>query len=196
MRWSCYAIRVCAEVHGALEQFARVMFLGALRSSWRFRSPGWHLGSLHVVRDRHICLSFYCSFTYLLFKMECAPCGRTTRSNTPSEVLVFHQTLSTLESKLHRSDSVEHTQGRTQIIHVFPPVSNNENEFTILSIFHTTRVLRNILLQYQVQSTEFKQRNYNKHLTIRYEDPSVPTRRILHTTATRQAAPATGVNKP
>ena len=57
------------------------------------------------------------------------------------------------------------------------------------------RVL-NYLLQYQVQSAEFKQRNYNKHLTIRYKDPSVPTRRILHTTTTPQAGPATGVNKP
>ena len=87
-------------------------------------------------------------------------------------------------------------QGRTRIIHVFPPKSNNDNEFTRLSPFYTTRVLRNTLLQYQVQSTEFKQRNYNKHLTVEYKDPSVPTRRILHTTATLQATPVTGVNKP
>ena len=80
------------------------------------------------------------------------------------------------------------------MIHIFPPGSNNENEFTIHSLFHTTRVLINTLLQYQVQSAEFKKRNYNKHLTVEYKDPSVPTR-ILHTTATLQAAPATGVNK-
>ena len=92
--------------------------------------------------------------------------------------------------------SVEPPQGRTRIIHDFPPESNNENEFTILSPFHTTRVLRNTLLQYQVQGAKFKQRNYNKHLTVEYKDPSVPTRRILHTMATPQAAPATGVNKP
>ena len=73
--------------------------------------------------------------------------------------------------------------------------SNNEYEHTILSPFQT-RVLRNTLLQYQVQSAEFKQRNYNKHLTIRYKDPSVPTKRILHTTATPQAAPVIRVNKP
>ena len=56
--------------------------------------------------------------------------------------------------------------------------------------------LENTLLQYQVQSVEFKQRNYNKHLTVEYKDPSMPTKQILHTTATLQAAPATGVNKP
>ena len=53
-------------------------------------------------------------------------------------------------------------------------------------------LIRNTLLQYQVQSAEFKQRNYNKHLTVEYKDPSMPTRRILHTTATLQAAPTTG----
>ena len=56
--------------------------------------------------------------------------------------------------------------------------------------------LENTLLQYQVQSAEFKQWNYNKHLIVEYKDPSMPTRRILHTTATLQAAPTTGVNKP
>ena len=98
-----------------------------------------------------------------------------------------------------RSSSTRHLrilsstpQGRTQIIHIFPPWSNNENEFTILSPFYTTRVLRNTLLQYQVQSAEFKQGNYNKYLTVEYKDPSVLTRRILHTKATLQAAPATG----
>ena len=34
-------------------------------------------------------------------------------------------------------------RGRTQTIYVFPLGSNNENEFIILSPFHTSRVLRN-----------------------------------------------------
>ena len=87
------------------------------------------------------------------------------------------------ESWLHRVVPSSTPQGRTRTIHIFPLGSNNENELTILSPFHTSRVLRNTLLQYQVQIVEFKQRNYNKHLTIRYKDPSVPTRRILHSKA-------------
>ena len=110
--------------------------------------------------------------------------------------LVFYQTLSTPKASYIGWIPSRTPQGRTRIIHIFPPGSNNENEFTILSPFHTTRVLRNTLLHYQVQSTEFKQRNYNKHLTIEYKDLSVPTRRILHTIATLQAALATEINKP
>ena len=115
-------------------------------------------------------------------------CGRTAQNSMLLEVLIFHQTLSTTK--------VSYIRRSRRTIHVFHPRSNNENEFTILSPFHTTRVLGNTLLQYQVQSAEFKQQNYNKHLTVEYKDPPVPTRRILHTTATLQAAPATGVNNP
>ena len=100
------------------------------------------------------------------------------------------------ESRLHRIVPLSTPQERTRIINIFSPGSNNKNKFTILSPFHITRVLRNTLLQYQVQSAEFKQWNYNKPLTIEYKDPSVPTRRILHTTAIPQATPTTGVNKP
>ena len=53
------------------------------------------------------------------------------------------------ESKLHRTVPSSTPQGRTQTIHVFHLGFNNEYEFTILSPFHTTRVLRNYLLQYQ-----------------------------------------------
>jgi len=122
-------------------------------------------------------------------------CGRTVRNNTPSEAPVFHQTLSIPKASYIGRIPSSTPHERTRIIHVFSPGSNNENEFTILSLFHTTRVLGNTLLQYQVQSAEFKQRNYNTHLTVRYKDPFVPTRRILHTTATPQTAPTTGVNK-
>ena len=106
--------------------------------------------------------------------------------------LVFYQTLSTPKASYIGRIPSNTPQGRTRIIHIFPPGSNNENEFTILSLFYTTRVLRNTLLQYQVQSAKFKQRNYNKHITVEYKDPSVPTRRILHTTVALQAAPAIG----
>ena len=51
-------------------------------------------------------------------------------------------------------------------------------------------------LEIHYYNTKFRVWNYNERLTIRYKDPSVPTRRILHTTATRQVTPATGVNKP
>ena len=92
------------------------------------------------------------------------PCGRTAQNNRPLKALVFHQTLSTPKASYIGRIPSSTPQGRTRIIHVFPPRSNSENEFTILSLFHTTRVLRNTLLQYLVQSVEFKQRNYNKHL--------------------------------
>ena len=82
------------------------------------------------------------------------------------------------------------------MIHIFSSGSNNENKFSILNQFYTIRVLRNILLHYQVQSVEYKQRNENKHLSIIYKDPSVPSRRIIHTTTTPQVAPTTGINKP
>ena len=99
------------------------------------------------------------------------------------------------ESKLHLTVPSSTPQGRTRTIHVFHPGSNNENEFTSLSPFHTIIVLKNTLLQYQVQSAEFKQRNWNKLLMIRYKDPSISTRRILYTIIIPQATPATGVNK-
>ena len=75
-------------------------------------------------------------------------CGRTSQNNTPSEALVFHQTLSTPKASYIGQILSSTPQGRTQITHVFPLGSNNKNEFTILSLFHTTRVLRNTLLQY------------------------------------------------
>ena len=59
------------------------------------------------------------------------------------------------KSWLHRTVPSSTPQGRTQTIHVFHSGSNNENEFTILRPFHTTRVFENILLQDQVQSVEF-----------------------------------------
>ena len=86
-------------------------------------------------------------------------CGRTARNNTPSEVLVFHQTLSTPKASYIGRIPSSTPQGRARILLIFPLGSNNKNKFKILSPFHTTRVLRNTLLQYQVQSVEFKQWN-------------------------------------
>ena len=73
-------------------------------------------------------------------------CGRTAQNSTPSEALVFHQTLSTPKACYIGRIPLSTPQGRTRIIHVFPPKSNNENEFTILSPFHTTRVLRKYII--------------------------------------------------
>ena len=52
-----------------------------------------------------------------------------------------------------------HPKGELETIQDLHLGSNNEYEFTILSPFHTTRVLENTLLQYQVQSAEIKQRD-------------------------------------
>ena len=110
-------------------------------------------------------------------------CGRTAQNSTLTEALVFHQTLSTLKVDYIGWSHRAHPKGELEQSTFFHPGSNNENKFTSLSPFQTTIVLENTLLQYQIQSAEFKQRNWNKHLTIRYKDPSVPTRRILHTIA-------------
>ena len=75
-------------------------------------------------------------------------CGRTARNNTPLEAFVFHQTLSTLKASYIERIPSSTSQGRTRIIHILPLGYNNGNEFTILSPFRTTRVLRNTLLQY------------------------------------------------
>ena len=130
-------------------------------------------------------------------KSVCNILWQNHRNNTPSKALVFHQTLSTPRVSYNgRIPSSTPPRENSNNPHFFPPESNNENEFTILSPFHTIRVLRNTLLQYQIQSAEIKQRNKNKHLSIIYKDSSVPTRRILHTMTTPQAVPVTGVNKP
>ena len=115
--------------------------------------------------------------------------GRTVQNNTPSGGARLPPDTKHPESWLHRTVPSSTPRGRTQTIHVFNPGSNNENEFTSLNPFHTTIVLENTLLQYQVQSTEFKHQNWNNHLAIRYKDSSVPTRRILHTTVIPQGAP-------
>ena len=52
------------------------------------------------------------------------------------------------ESELHQAGFVEHTPRESPNNPHFPYASNNENEFTLLNPFHTTRVLRNTLLQY------------------------------------------------
>ena len=123
-------------------------------------------------------------------------CGRAVWNITPSEALVFHHTLNTTKASFTGRIPSSIPQGRTRIIHIFSLDLIMRTSLQYLIHYIQLEFLENILLQYQVQSAEFKQWNYNKPLTIEYKDPSVPTRRILHTTATLQAAPTTGVNKP
>ena len=81
------------------------------------------------------------------------------------------------------------------MIHIFLVGSNNENELQYLVHF-----IHPEFLEIYYYSTKFRVQKFNsgikkKHLSIIYKDPSVPTRRILHTIGT-QAVPAMGVNKP
>jgi hypothetical protein len=86
------------------------------------------------------------------------------------------------ESELNQKIPSSTPDGRTRTIHILHPGSNNEYKLIILSPFHTTQSLRNSY--YNTRGSECdksKQRKLNKHLAVRDENPSVPTRRILHT---------------
>ena len=82
------------------------------------------------------------------------------------------------------------------MIHIFPQGSNNENELQYLVHFIHPKFLEIYYYITKFRVRNIKQRNENTHLSIINKDPSVPTKRILHTMATSQAVPATGVNKP
>ena len=122
--------------------------------------------------------------------------GRTARNSTLTEVLFFHQTLSTPKASYSGWVPSGTPQGRAQKIHIFPQGSNNENELQYLVHFIHPEFLEIHYYVAKFRVRNIKQRNDNKHLSIMNKDPSVPTRRILHTTDTPQVKPATEVNKP
>ena len=122
--------------------------------------------------------------------------GRTARNNSLTETLVFHQTLSTPEISHGGRVPSGTPQRRARIVHIFPQGSNNENELQYLIHFIHPEFLEIHYYIAKFRVRNIKQRNDNKHLLIMNKDSSVPTRRILHTTGTPQAEPATGVNKP
>ena len=109
-------------------------------------------------------------------------CGRTVRNSTLTEVLVFHQTLSTPKASYSERCPLGTPQGRTRKIHIFPKDPIKRTSYNTCP-FHTSEVLRNYIITLpNVRVRNNKQRNFkNKHLAIRNEDPSEPTRRILHT---------------
>ena len=123
-------------------------------------------------------------------------CGRTARNNPLMEVLVSHQTLSTPKIGYNEQYPSGTPQGRTQKIHIFPQGSNNKNELQYLIHFIHPEFLEVIITIPNVRVRNIKQRNDNKHLSRKNRDLFVPTRRILHTTATPQAVSATWLNKP
>jgi len=88
-------------------------------------------------------------------------CDRTVQNNTFLEAPVFHQTLSTSKASYIGRIPSSTSQGRTRIIHIFPLGPYNENEFTVLSPFHTTRVL-----EIHYYSAKFRVRNLNSGITI------------------------------
>ena len=111
------------------------------------------------------------------------------------ETLVIHQTLSTPKA-CHRGRVLSGTpQGRARIVHIFPQGCNDENELQYLVHFKHLEFLEMHYYITKFRVRNIKQRNENKHLSIMNKDPSMPTRKILHTTTT-QAVAATGVNKP
>ena len=123
-------------------------------------------------------------------------CGRTAWNNALTEALVFHQTLSTPKASYSGRVPSGTPQGRARIIHIFPQGSNNENELQYLVHFIHLEFFKIFYYNTKFRVQNIKQWNNNKHLSVMNKDPSVPTRRILHTTAMSQEVPATGVNKP
>ena len=108
------------------------------------------------------------------------------------EALVFHQTLSTPKASYNGQVPSSTPQGRARIVHIFPEGSNNENELQYLVHFIHPEFLEMHYYITKFKVWNIKQWNENKHLSIINKDPSVPTRRIIHTTATPQVVPATG----
>ena len=109
-------------------------------------------------------------------------CGRTVRNSTLTEALIFHQTLSTPKASYNRRYPSGTPQGRTQKIHIFPKDPIMRTSYNTCP-FHTSEVLKNyIIILPNVRMRNNKHQNFkNKHLAIRNDDLSVPTRRILHT---------------
>ena len=96
------------------------------------------------------------------------------------------------ENRLHRTVSSSTPQGRTQIIHVFLQDPTMRMRLQYLVHFIQPEFLEIHYYSTKSRVWNLNSENYNKHLTIEYKDPYVPTRRILHTIATLQAAPAIG----
>ena len=85
--------------------------------------------------------------------------GRTVRNNTLTEVLVFHQTLSTPKASYSGRYPSGTPQGRTRKIHIF---SNDPIMRTSYNTcpFHTSEVLKNYLITLSnVRARNNKQRN-------------------------------------
>ena len=81
--------------------------------------------------------------------------GKTARGNTPSEALVFHQTLSTPKASYTGRYPSGTPQGRTRKIHIFPQGCNNENELQYLIHYILPEFLKITLLHFQSESAEY-----------------------------------------
>ena len=75
-------------------------------------------------------------------------CGRTAQNMHTFRGVRLPPDTKHPKSSLHWTDSIEHTPRENSNNPRFSSWMNNENEFTILTLFHITRVLRNTLLQY------------------------------------------------
>ena len=108
-------------------------------------------------------------------------CGRTARNSTLMEVLVSHQTLSTLKACYSERYPSGTPRGRTQKIHIFPKDLIMRTSYNT-GLFHTSEVLKKYIITLSnVRVQNDKQQNLNKHLAIGTRIPSEPTRRIIHT---------------
>ena len=110
-------------------------------------------------------------------------CGRTAQNNALTEVLIFHQTLSTPKASYSGRYPLGTPQGRTQKIHIFPKDPIIRTSYNTCP-FHTSEVLKNYIITLpNIRVRNIKQWNDNKHLSIANMDPSMPSKRILHTMA-------------
>ena len=108
-------------------------------------------------------------------------CGRTAQNSTLTEVLVFHQTLSTLKANYSGRYPSGTPRGRTRKIHIFSEDLIMRASYNTCP-FHTSEVFKKyIIILPNVRVRNNKQRNLKQTSSDKNEDPSEPTRRILHT---------------
>jgi hypothetical protein len=105
----------------------------------------------------------------------------------PSELTHFRKHLSSTRHQVpwkwaKPCSSVKHTPRENSKQSTFC-IDNSIMSTSLQYLVHFIQYRVSDILYYntKVQSAIIKQRNKNKHLAVRYKDPFVPTRRILHT---------------
>ena len=106
----------------------------AIHSSLLFRSFVWRSS-----------LSQSSHFEFEAAKSLLVSCGRIVRNNTLTEVLVFHQTLSTPKASYSGRYPSDTPQVRTRKIHIFPKDPIMKTSYNTCP-FHTSEFLKKYII--------------------------------------------------